>query len=788
MNPQRHEQVKSVFLRACELEGQERAVFLDRACGVDEELKREVESLLSFHAPDTSLGGDSDTGHPGPARPSPGGFESWVGRRLGRHEVVRVLDSGGMGTVLEGFDTAIQRRVAIKVLHPHLANDESLRMRFLAEARAAGKLNHPNVITIYEVAETEELPYLVMEYADGGSAADHLALHGAYSVDEATHLAIRACRGLSAAHATGLVHRDIKPANLLLTSGGKVKVSDFGIAKATHSATQLTQTGQIIGTPNFMSPEQCEGKHVDMRSDVYSLGATYYSLLVGQNPFSEQNSLVSVINAHCNAPPPDPRETDPSVPDWCAAIIQRAMAKRAEDRYQLMGDMEEALNRRDAKVAAADNPSRRRVLTGALVLLLALAAALFVVRTGRPPTEPPPAPGPAPLAGAGGQREPVYVGLLHSLTGTMAQSERGMLDAYQLAIDDINRRGGLLGRPVSSIVRDGRSRDAVFAQQAEALITDEHVCTLVGCVTSSSRKAVQEVVEKHNHLLVYSVNTEGLESSPNIIYLGGGPNHTILPGAHWAYGFLNKRSFFLIGSDYVYPRVVNEMLKDEFSAMGAEVVGEHYLPLGTTRVAEAVQAIKTAQPDMIINTISGDTQFIFNRALKSAGVAAPQLATGVGEEERLSLDINDADLYYTIATYFQSLNTDENDEFVTRFHAKYGETHVINASMETAYAAVHIWAHAVEQAGTLDPAAIGDAMLGQEFAAPSGPIRIDPATRYAHRSYLIGQIENGLAFKLVLRGPPLIAPSPYPSTRTHAEWEGLLERLQREWNGGWSAP
>lgn len=790
MNSQRHEQIKSVFLRACELDGEARAEFLDQACGADAALRREVESLLRFHGPDTVPGGISDTdlhelsGRAGAARRSQ---ESWVGKKFGRLEVVGVLDAGGMGTVLEGFDTAIQRRVAIKVLHPHLADDPSLRARFLAEARAAGKLSHPHVITIYEVAETAESPYLVMEYADQGSAADHVALYGAYSVDEATRLAIEACRGLAAAHAMGLVHRDVKPANLLLTAGGSVKVSDFGIAKATHSAgVQLTQTGQIVGTPNFMSPEQCEGKPVDARSDIYSLGAAYYSLLVGETPFNDQESLVSVINAHCNAPPPDPRKVDPSVPSWCAAVIERAMAKRPEDRFGDIAAMEEALCSRNAKANGARRLPRVANIGGAAVLLLAvLAAVLF------PRKEQPPAPGgarPEPPASAAPEQQPIYVGLLHSLTGTMAQSERGMLDAYELAIEEINDQGGLLGRPVRSIVRDGRSRDAVFAREAERLILEDRVYSLFGCVTSSSRKAVKDVVEKHNHLLVYSVNTEGLESSPNIIYLGGGPNATVIPGARWAYGFLNKRTFFLVGSDYVYPRVVNEILKQEFAAMGAEVVGEHYLPLGTTNVGAAVEAIKQAEPDMIFNTISGDTQFVFFGALKESGVTVPQLTTGVGEEERWRIDVGDKDVFYTIAPYFQSLDTEENSSFVQRFQTRFGESRDINASMETAYSAIHLWARAVQQTGQLEPPAVGAAMLDQEFAAPSGPIRVDPVSRYAFRSFLIGRIETERGFRVVLRGPPLIAPSPYPDTRPREEWEALLERLKAEWNGRWSAP
>ena len=154
--------------------------------------------------------------------------------------------------------------------------------RFLAEAKSAGKLSHPNAVTIYEVANEEEVHYLVMEVVSGGSAGDHLEQSGAYTVSEATRLAIEACKGLAAAHKQGLVHRDVKPANLLLTENGEVKVADFGLAKrAENQSMMMTQAGHLVGTPYYMSPEQCEAGQVDARSDVYSLGATYYSLAYG---------------------------------------------------------------------------------------------------------------------------------------------------------------------------------------------------------------------------------------------------------------------------------------------------------------------------------------------------------------------------------------------------------------------------------------------------------------------------------------------------------------------------
>ena len=533
--------------------------------------------------------------------------DHWVGRQLGRYEITALLGMGGMGVVLKGHDPSIERDVAIKVLPADLSADEANLSRFLAEAKSAGKLNHPNAVTIYEVGREGAAHYLVMEIVSGGSAADRLEQAGAYSVSEATRITIDACKGLSAAHQVGLIHRDVKPANLLLTPDGAVKVSDFGLAKRTQSQTmQMTQAGQIVGTPYYMSPEQCESRPLDLRSDIYSLGGTYYSLLTGQSPFQDSGSIIQVMYAHCNAGAPDPREVRSTVPSACAQIVLRAMAKQPEQRYQSMGEMRADL---EAVLAAMSGvgialpsqsathlsrppvaPSpvsqtrffRWAAIAGAALTLL-VAAAFFLLDGGSrngatketintagnknkvsPVLVPPPT------------GQPIRVGILHSLTGTMAHSESAVVDSTLLAIDELNRDGGLLGRPVEGIVSDGRSDSSTFAREAERLIDKENVCTVFGCWTSASRKSVVPIFEDRNHLLVYPVQYEGVEESPNVIYTGAAPNQQIIPAVKWAYAFENKRRFFLVGSDYIFPRVAHEIIKDQLKELGAELVGEEF--------------------------------------------------------------------------------------------------------------------------------------------------------------------------------------------------------------------
>src|SRR5215213_3886960 len=199
---------------------------------------------------------------------------------------------------------------------------------------------HANAVAIYEIGEACGIHYLIMEFAAGGSVSDRIERDGACSLLEATRITIDAAKGLAAAHRAGLVHRDLKPANLLVAADGTVKIADFGLAKPTVRADhQLTREGQILGTPYFMSPEQCEARELDHRSDIYSLGATYYALLTGANPYAHKSSIVQILHAHCSDEVLDPREVNRSIPDACAAIVARAMAKRPEDRYQSAEEM-----------------------------------------------------------------------------------------------------------------------------------------------------------------------------------------------------------------------------------------------------------------------------------------------------------------------------------------------------------------------------------------------------------------------------------------------------------------
>jgi serine/threonine protein kinase len=267
-----------------------------------------------------------------------------VGLMMGRYRIHKVLGTGAMSVVYDAEDTLIGRKVAVKVLPREWNSDEESLGRFKREAQSAGKVDHPNAVRVLDIGEWEGRHFLVMELVRGGSAQDFLERQGAFAWREATRIIADACRGLQAVHAAGLVHRDIKPGNILCSTDGVVKLLDFGVARsAGKHSHRLTKVGMVLGSPHFMSPEQCEAADLDARTDIYSLGITYWNLLVGRPPFDAAN-LMQIMFMQCEKPLPDPRELVPDVPPKVSAVIARACQKRREDRYgsaaEMLADLE----------------------------------------------------------------------------------------------------------------------------------------------------------------------------------------------------------------------------------------------------------------------------------------------------------------------------------------------------------------------------------------------------------------------------------------------------------------
>jgi serine/threonine protein kinase len=254
------------------------------------------------------------------------------GARLGDYEILAELGGGGMGRVYRARDLTLERIVALKTLAPQFRNDQVLVQRFLKEARAAARLNHPNIVQIYDFGKEGDTYYLAMEYVEGESLAQFLK-RGTFTESDAISVTRFTCRALVVAHADGLIHRDIKPDNLMLTAKGELKLVDLGVAKRVDEDQSLTQTGQALGTPHYISPEQIRAaKDIDGRADIYSLGATMYHLVTGKPPFNGSSSAM-VMSLHLYQPVEDPRVLVPELSEGFSHVLQKMMAKEPGDRY-----------------------------------------------------------------------------------------------------------------------------------------------------------------------------------------------------------------------------------------------------------------------------------------------------------------------------------------------------------------------------------------------------------------------------------------------------------------------
>jgi serine/threonine protein kinase len=274
-------------------------------------------------------------------------------RRIGPYEVRDAIGRGGMAAVYTAYQASLDRVVAIKVISAHLASEPEFMERFRQEARAVARLSHPNIVIVHDFGEDGDLPYLVMEHVDGVTLAD--LLDEGITQEQTLDLLPQIASGLDYAHSRGIVHRDIKPQNVLITREGRAVLADFGLARMMESARRLTMSGGVVGTPEYMSPEQASGRSTDHRTDVYALGVILYEMVAGLRPFSAETPL-GVLMKHLQEPPPSIREFRPDLPPSVDAVIQKALAKQPEERFQSASELarafKDALSER-AEVAQA---------------------------------------------------------------------------------------------------------------------------------------------------------------------------------------------------------------------------------------------------------------------------------------------------------------------------------------------------------------------------------------------------------------------------------------------------
>jgi urea transport system substrate-binding protein len=397
------------------------------------------------------------------------------------------------------------------------------------------------------------------------------------------------------------------------------------------------------------------------------------------------------------------------------------------------------------------------------------------------------------LAGTALAEDTIKVGILHSLSGTMAISETSLKDMALMAIEEINDSGGLLGKKIEPVVVDPASNWPLFAEKARELLTKEKVAVVFGCWTSVSRKSVLPVFEELNGLLFYPVQYEGEECSYNVFYTGAAPNQQAIPAVEYlmsADGGSAKR-FVLLGTDYVYPRTTNKILRAFLHSKGVDDadIMETYTPFGHSDYQTIVSDVKkfaAGKRTAVISTINGDSNVPFYKELANQGIKAqdiPVVAFSVGEEELRGIDTKPLVGHLAAWNYFMSMNTPENKAFIAKWQAYVkknnlpgGAARVTNDPMEATYIGVMMWAHAVRQAGTTNVDAVRQAVAGQSFKAPSGyDIVMDTKNHHLHKPVVIGEVRDNGQFDIVWKtAGPIRAEawSPYipDSAKKTADW------------------
>ena len=356
---------------------------------------------------------------------------------------------------------------------------------------------------------------------------------------------------------------------------------------------------------------------------------------------------------------------------------------------------------------------------------------------------------------------PIKVGVLHSLSGTMAISETTLKDTMLMLVDDLNKKGGLLGRPVQAVVVDPASDWPLFAEKARELLAQQRVDVVFGNWTSVSRKSVLPVFEELNGLLFYPVQYEGEESSRNVFYTGAAPNQQAIPAVEYLMGRDGgeAKRFVLLGTDYVYPRTTNKILRAFLKSKGiadADIL-ENYTPFGhadwQTIVSQVKQFASAGKKTAVISTINGDANVPFYKELANQGIKAtdiPVVAFSVGEEEIAGLDAAPLVGHLAAWNYFMSVDTPENKAFIAKWHAFIGNTRrTTNDPMEAHYIGFNMWVQAVKQAGTTNVDAVRQAMYGQKFKNLTGGVAVMNTNHHLSKPVMIGEIQRNGQFEIV---------------------------------------
>jgi urea transport system substrate-binding protein len=360
----------------------------------------------------------------------------------------------------------------------------------------------------------------------------------------------------------------------------------------------------------------------------------------------------------------------------------------------------------------------------------------------------------------------VTIGILHSITGSMALSETGSVQAEKLAIKQINDSGGVLGRQVKWIQEDGATDWPTFAEKAKKLIVNDRVASVMGCWTSASRKAVLPVFEQYNNMLYYPTMYEGLEASRNIVYTGQEATQQILAGIDWIIQEKKPETFYLVGSDYIWPRTSFKIARQHIEReYGLEVIGEQYYPLGHTQFNSVINKMKLKKPDVIFSIVVGGSNVAFYKQMTAAGVDMKEqtvITISATEDEVLGIGGENIEGAYMFAKYFQSLDNPNNAKFIAAFKEMWGDDIVIGDVTNNAYLGPWLWKAAVEKAGSFDIDKIKEANPGIEMDnAPEGYVRIHETNHHLYSKLRVGRARADGQFDVLFESE-LKEPDPFP--------------------------
>ncbi len=422
--------------------------------------------------------------------------------------------------------------------------------------------------------------------------------------------------------------------------------------------------------------------------------------------------------------------------------------------------------------------SRRKFLNLSIAAA-ALAGSMAITGCSKKPAEETAAAAEAKAAAPAASGDTIKVGILHSLSGTMAISETSLKDTALMTISEINANGGVLGKQLEPVVVDPASDWPLFAERARQLLTQDKVAVIFGGWTSVSRKSVLPVVEELNGLMFYPVQYEGQEQSKNIFYTGAAPNQQAIPAVEYLMGEEGGKAerFVLLGTDYVYPRTTNQILRAFLISKGVDEkdIMEEYTPFGHSNYQTIVGNVKkfaVGKKTAVISTINGDSNVPFYRELGNQGIKAsdiPVVAFSVGEEELRGIDTKPLVGHLAAWNYFMSVKSPKNTEFVQKYKnwavaqkLPNAEKAVTNDPMEATYVGINMWAQAVTKAGTTDVDAVRTAMAGQTFDAPSGfTLKMDETNHHLHKPVMIGEIRADGQFDIVHSTPTTIRAEPW---------------------------